>query len=99
MTEYLILSAFAFWFAELSSIPQMVLHWINFLSWMIGGSHNGLTRLKPFDCVKCLGFWIGLIYTYKLTDNLMWSIISGGVYSLTAMTMNYVYKLIKGTNL
>jgi len=46
----LILSACSFWFAELSTIPQTIIQRFD------------LNRLRPFDCSKCLGFWVGVIY-------------------------------------
>jgi hypothetical protein len=95
MIEYLYIAAFAFWFAELSSVPQLVLHWINFLYWVAFGNHNILDRLKPFDCVKCLAFWAGGIYTYHLTDSILYSVFCGGLVSLVAMVLDKIYYKLK----
>lgn len=59
-----------------------MIHWIVIIaivSWWIADGSNiiqfvkfmfKMDRLRPFDCPKCLGFWLGLIYSLILiTDN------------------------------
>jgi len=48
----IIISICSFWFAELSTIPQTIIQWLD------------TNRLIPFDCSKCLGFWVGVFYIY-----------------------------------
>jgi hypothetical protein len=71
MVNYLYIALFAFWFAELSTIPQRIL------------IATGFKNLYPFSCVKCLSFWMALIYSY----NEPFCIIIAGVTSLLSMTI------------
>lgn len=70
---------FAFWFAELSAIPQRIL------------IATGLKHLYPFSCVKCLAFWMALIYSY----NEPFCIIIAGCTSLVAMTLCLIFNRIR----
>lgn len=79
MINYLYIALFSFWFAELSTIPQHILIKFN------------LKHLYPFSCVKCLSFWMALIYSYNET----WCIIIAGVTSLLAMTINLIYNRLR----
>jgi len=79
MINYLFIALFAFWFAELSTIPQRIL------------MATGWKHLYPFSCVKCLSFWMALIYSYNET----WFIIIAGVTSLLAMTINLIYSRLR----
>lgn len=76
------LSCLAFSMAELSGIPQ----WIRF--------KLKLKRLKPFDCNKCMGFWLGLIY-YWDWNNYWTGLLYGGLCSILAVFICLTYhKLI-----
>jgi len=79
MINYLFIALFAFWFAELSTIPQRIL------------MATGWKHLYPFSCVKCLSFWMALIYSY----NEPFCIIIAGVTSLLAMTINLIYSRLR----
>lgn len=41
-----IIPLIAFWFAKITGIPQYL----------------RLTNRKPFNCPKCMGFWLGFIW-------------------------------------
>lgn len=79
MINYLYIALFAFWFAELSTIPQRIL------------IATGLKHLYPFSCVKCLSFWMALIYSY----NEIWCIIIAGVTSLLSMTICLIFNRLR----
>lgn len=49
MIEFLI-PFIAFWFANITGIPQRIKK-----AWKVD-------KLRPFDCAKCLSFWISLWY-------------------------------------
>lgn len=76
MINYLFIALFAYWFAELSTLPQRIL------------IATDWKHLYPFSCVKCLSFWMALIYSYNET----WCIIIAGVTSLLAMTIGFIYR-------
>jgi hypothetical protein len=95
MNEYIILSIFAAWFAELSSLPDKLVYLINFASFIINGSHSVVDRIPLIDCAKCLSFWLTLIY--GLINGLdWWAFPVAGVCSLIAMFTVVLYKRIKG---
>lgn len=79
MINYLFIASFAFWFVQLSTIPHRIL------------IVTGWKHLYPFSCVKCLSFWMALIYSYNET----WCIIIAGVTSLLAMTINLIYSRLR----
>lgn len=79
MINYLYIALFAFWFAELSTIPQRIL------------IAMGFKNLYPFSCVKCLSFWMALIYSY----NEPFCIIIAGVTSLLSMTICLIFNRLR----
>jgi len=79
MINYLYIALFAFWFAELSTIPQRIL------------IATGFKNLYPFSCVKCLSFWMALIYSY----NEPFCIIIAEVTSLLAMTICLLFNRLR----
>ena len=79
MVNYLYIALFAFWFAELSTIPQRIL------------IATGFKNLYPFSCVKCLSFWMALIYSY----NEPVCIIIAGVTSLLSMTICLIFNRLR----
>lgn len=79
MVSYILIALFAFWFAELSTIPQRIL------------IATGFKNLYPFSCVKCLSFWMALIYSY----NEPFCIIIAGVTSLLSMTICLIFNRLR----
>ena len=79
MVNYLYIALFAFWFAELSTIPQRIL------------IATGFKNLYPFSCVKCLSFWMALIYSYTEP----FCIIIAGVTSLLSMTICLLFNRLR----
>lgn len=46
----------------------------------------GLTKsLKPFDCEKCLGFWLGLAFAIYTKEHWTTAIIHAGLSSFIAI--------------
>lgn len=80
MTEYLLIALFSVWFAELSTLPQTVIMWVD---------SPLFKRFKPFDCPKCLAFWLALIYSWHYS----WYeiLIISGVTSLAAICISRLY--------
>lgn len=83
---------FSVWFAEFSTIPQVVSEWLmkryivyrevkGFKTKVVFNKYTDEdmmpVRLKPFDCAKCLSFWMGLIISQD--------IVIAGVVSLVAI--------------
>lgn len=66
----ILIGLFAAWFV-ISGIPTYV------ASVLVNFGIRKSYRLKPFDCEKCLGFWLGLMPE--------WSIIDAGISSLIAI--------------
>lgn len=52
MIEIISISLVAWWFT-------VGLGWIQYIKWRLGRK-----RLKPFDCPKCLAFWMGAWYGF-----------------------------------
>jgi hypothetical protein len=108
MTELLI-SIFVVWFAELSLLPQNFTDWLMSKS-ILYKEYDGTSskvvfnrytdklripiRLKPFDCTKCLGFWMGLTYSYFVYDSLLLAVLIGGVCSFISMTISKLYRML-----
>ena len=54
---YATIILFTCWFVMFSGVPKMILWFVNKYI------HNG-NRIRPFDCEKCLAFWISIIYFF-----------------------------------
>jgi len=95
MINYLYIALFAFWFAELSTIPQRILiSYLKVYDFMhINKVVNFIVRgiLSILNCVKCLSFWMALIYSYNET----WCIIIAGVTSLLSMTICLIFNRLR----
>ena len=57
-----ILSSVAFWFAQLSGIPQYIIdkavefNWPKWLKYLV----------SKLACTKCISFWVGLFWYYDI---------------------------------
>jgi hypothetical protein len=78
MVSFILIAAFSFWFAELSTIPQQIVIFFE------------IKRLRPFDCTKCLSFWsaigYGLVY-YEVHLVILYA----GLTSLTGIILSRIY--------
>jgi len=78
MVSFILIAAFSFWFAELSTIPQQIVIFFD------------IKRLRPFDCTKCLSFWsaigYGLVY-YEVHLVILYA----GLTSLTGIILSRIY--------
>lgn len=78
MVSFILIAAFSFWFAELSTIPQTLVIFFE------------IKRLRPFDCTKCLSFWsaigYGLVY-YEVHLVILYS----GLTSLIGIILSRIY--------
>lgn len=107
MIEILI-PLFAFWFAELSELTDLLTGWlmsrsilykefnpIDNTSKVVFNQYSLLykvpIRLYPFDCTKCLSFWLGGIYNYLMYDNLVLAVFIGGCSSLLGILASKLY--------
>ncbi len=106
MIELLIV-CFSFWFAELSLIPSNFALWLmdksilykeydgNKINRVVFNRYSELykipVRLYPFDCTKCLSFWLGGIYSYSMYENLTFAVLMAGVSSLVGMIISKLY--------
>jgi hypothetical protein len=78
MVSFILIAAFSFWFAELSTIPQQIVIFFD------------IKRLRPFDCTKCLSFWsaigYGLVY-YEVHLVILYA----GLTSLAGIILSRIY--------
>ena len=78
MVSFILIAAFSFWFAELSTIPQQIVIFFD------------IKRLRPFDCTKCLSFWsaigYGLVY-YEVHLVILYA----GLTSLIGIILSRIY--------
>jgi|LakMenE01Jun11ns_1017448.scaffolds.fasta_scaffold9954364_10 hypothetical protein len=78
MVSFILIAAFSFWFAELSTIPQQIVIFFE------------IKRLRPFDCTKCLSFWsaigYGLVY-YEVHLVILYA----GLTSLAGIILSRIY--------
>lgn len=87
---YIVIGIFSYWFAVESGIPQYI-SGVLFNFGIKKRYHESYIpiRLKPFDCEKCLGFWLGLIYYYDTC------ILMAGITSFAAILTGLIIKKLK----
>jgi hypothetical protein len=78
MVSFILIAAFSFWFAELSTIPQTLVIFFD------------IKRLRPFDCTKCLSFWSAIGYGLVYYDVHL-AILYAGLTSLTGIILSRIY--------
>lgn len=80
----ILLSLFAFWFAELSTIPFR-------LNTALGHLVCLKYPLMLISCSKCLGFWMCGIYSFKEYHNFCGALLLAGIGSLIAIVASRTY--------
>ncbi len=78
MVSFILIAAFSFWFAELSTIPQTLVIFFD------------IKRLRPFDCTKCLSFWSAIGYGL-LYYEVHLVILYAGLTSLAGIILSRIY--------
>jgi hypothetical protein len=78
MVSFILIAAFSFWFAELSTIPQQIVIFFE------------IKRLRPFDCTKCLSFWSAIGYGLVYYDVHL-VILYAGLTSLAGIILSRIY--------
>jgi hypothetical protein len=78
MVSFILIAAFSFWFAELSTVPQQIVIFFE------------IKRIRPFDCTKCLSFWVALFYGL-LYYEVHLVILYAGLTSLFAIIFSRIY--------
>jgi len=78
MVSFILIAAFSFWFAELSTVPQQIVIFFE------------IKRLKPFDCTKCLSFWSAIGYGLVYYDVHL-VILYAGLTSLAGIILSRIY--------
>jgi hypothetical protein len=78
MVSFILIAAFSFWFAELSTIPQTLVIFFD------------IKRLRPFDCTKCLSFWSAIGYGLVYYDVHL-VILYAGLTSLAGIILSRIY--------
>lgn len=92
---YFLIAAFAYWFAALSGVPQYVSGVLfNFgVKKKYAGDFMPI-RLKPFDCEKCLAFWLAIWYG-SFHQQHLWELgLYSGITSLMAIIVSRLYNKI-----
>jgi len=101
MINYLYIALFAFWFAELSTIPQRLLtSYLKVYDFMcINKVVNFIVRgiLSILNCVKCLSFWMALTYYWFNVNeyNTYWCIIIPSITSLLSMFICLLFNRLR----
>jgi hypothetical protein len=80
----ILLALFAFWFAELSTIPFRLNIALGHLVWL-------KYPLQLISCSKCLGFWICGLYYFNEYHNIGGAILLAGIGSLIAIVSSRTY--------
>lgn len=80
----ILLALFAFWFAELSTIPFRLNTALGHIVWL-------KYPLQLISCSKCLGFWMCGIYYFTEYGNICGAILLAGVGSLIAIVSSRIY--------
>jgi hypothetical protein len=78
MVSFILIAAFSFWFAELSTVPQQIVIFFE------------IKRLRPFDCTKCLSFWSAIGYGLVYYDVHL-VILYAGLTSLAGIILSRIY--------
>lgn len=95
--QIIIIGIAAYWFAALSGIPKYVSNVL--FRFGIKKKHNTNTdttfaeystpiRLYPFDCEKCLAFWLGIVYFPFNFEGVMVSFCCSFVAIVTGLLIN-----------
>lgn len=90
--QVLIIAAFSYWFAVFSGIPQ----YISKVLFKFGvkkqiGTGYMPIRLYPFDCEKCLAFWLAIINFWGQSE---WWLMAGCA-SLVAIVIGFIVNRIR----
>ena len=84
----IIIGVIAWWIAEGCGLVQLLKSWLKAKKiWYYTDQFNYTRekRLKPLDCPLCLGFWLGITYSYHQTQDLSYSIVMGIISSVVAI--------------
>lgn len=98
MKELILISIFATWFTEMSFVPQYV-KWVLcdagiwFKMVKAGKKETFIERsIKPFDCDKCLSFWMAVCYTLYIGYNPFDVLLYSAFTSALSITLTKLYK-------
>jgi hypothetical protein len=87
----IIIGIVAWWIAEGCGLIQLLKWWLKERKIWYTTNHFNIEqerRLKPLDCPLCLGWWIGLIHSYSLTQDISYSIVMGVLSSCVAIVVS-----------
>jgi len=100
MKELILISVFATWFTEMSFLPQYIKWWLckaglwyKTVRPLKGKKPTLIERsIKPFDCDKCLSFWIAVAYTLYIGYNPFEVLLYSAFTSALSITLTKLYK-------
>ena len=84
----IIIGVIAWWIAEGCGLVQFLKSWLTAKRiWYYTDQFGYIRekRLKPLDCPKCLGWWLGLTYSFCQTQDIGYSIVMGIISSVVAI--------------
>jgi len=96
----IIIGIVAWWLSEGNGIPQTIKWWLKIKRiWYKEVVIQNIRtvserRIKPLDCPLCMGWWIGLIYTYLQTNNCLYSFTIGVLSSCVAILISKLMRKI-----
>lgn len=99
MKELILISVFATWFTEMSFVTH-------YIKWRLCENRWWYTkvypkgkkpvfverRIKPFDCDKCLSFWMAVAYTLYIGYNPFEVLLYSAFTSALSITLTKLYK-------
>lgn len=94
MKDLILIAIASAWFTDMSNLPQQLKWWL-LKKKLWYKKQRGVfleRRIKPFDCEKCLSFWLSIIYT--TSNNYQWYEVLIYSASTSALAL-FIIKLYK----
>lgn len=92
---YLLIVCFSVWFVDFLRLPQRLAVWLcdKGLYYKTYYGQPIPRRLKPFDCVMCLSFWLALTYSVYEKNFLLAPLVSATTSLGACVLGNLIRKL------
>ena len=107
MIKLILISVASVWFTDMSNIPQVLKWWlckkrIWYNKVVVELQQHDIMSvtytersIKPFDCVKCLSFWLSIIYLsinhYQVVDTILYSCSVSALSIILSKIYNHDY--------
>lgn len=94
MKEIILIAIASTWFTTMSNIPQTIKYYLKKLNiWYLTDEYgvHVARRIKPFDCEKCLSFWLTIIYCWSLHYELLYVLLYATCASSISLLISKIY--------